>query len=75
LCPDDIALVGFSETELAQLVDPPLTSVEQPTFEMGETAARLLLAQITELNPPEPETISLIAKLHVRKSSINVKKD
>ncbi len=26
-CPEDIALVGFSETEIAQLVEPPLTSI------------------------------------------------
>jgi LacI family transcriptional regulator len=74
-CPEDIALVGFSETELAQLVDPPLTSVEQPTFEMGEVAARLLIEQITQNPPPVPETICLTAKLNVRKSSIRVKKD
>lgn len=70
-CPKDIALVGFSETELAQLVDPPLTSIEQPTFEMGETAAKLLFEQINEINPPEPATICLLAKMNIRKSSIN----
>ncbi|MDD3685137.1 MAG: LacI family DNA-binding transcriptional regulator [Bacteroidales bacterium] len=73
-CPEDVALVGFSETEIAQLVDPPLTSVEQPTFEMGETAARLLLKQITQTPPPEVETICLLAKLNIRKSSINTHK-
>lgn len=71
-CPDDIALVGFSETELASLIDPPLTSVEQPTFEMGETAARLLLEQINQTTIKEPETIQLLAKLNIRKSSINL---
>ena len=73
-CPDNIALVGFSETELAQLVDPPLTSVQQPSFEMGETAARLLIAQIIQNPTPDPETVCLIAKLNVRKSSINTHK-
>lgn len=72
-CPDDIALVGFSETEVAPLIDPPLTSVEQPTFEMGETVARLLLEQINQTPPPEPETVCLLAKLNIRKSSINPK--
>jgi len=73
-CPDNIALVGFSETEMAQLVDPPLTSVQQPSFEMGEVAARLLIAQITQTPPPEPETVCLTAKMNVRKSSINTHK-
>jgi len=70
-CPEDIALVGFSETEIAQLVEPPLTSIQQPTFEMGETAAKLLLEQITMATPPAPRTVSLTAKLNIRKSSIN----
>ena len=74
-CPDDIALVGFTETALAQLVEPPLTSVEQPTIELGETAARLLLELINQTSPPEPQTISLHAILNVRKSSTNVHKN
>lgn len=71
-CPDDIALVGFSETEMAQLIEPPLTSILQPTFEMGETAVRLLLEQINQTPPPEPETVYLTAKMNVRKSSMNI---
>ena len=74
LCPDDIALVGFTETELAQLVEPPLTSVEQPTFEMGEIAARLLLEQINLSPPPVAETVCLTAKLNIRKSSDKINK-
>ncbi len=70
-CPEDVALVGFSETEIAQLVEPPLTSIQQPTFELGETAAKLLLEQITMTTPPEPRTVCLTAKLNIRKSSIN----
>jgi len=67
-CPDDVALVGFSETEIAALID--LTSVEQPTFEMGETAARLLLKQINQTTS-DSETVILLAKLNIRKSSTN----
>lgn len=70
-CPDDIALVGFSETEVAELVDPPLTSIEQPTFQMGETAARLLLDQINQNPPPEANTVCLNGQMHTRKSSLN----
>ena len=44
--PDDIALVGFSNTNVSSLLDPPLTTVEQPTYEIGKTAAKLLLEQI-----------------------------
>jgi DNA-binding LacI/PurR family transcriptional regulator len=72
-CPKDVALVGFSETEVAQLIDPPLTSIEQPTYEIGETAAKLLLDQIMITPTPEVETVCLSAKLNVRKSSENLK--
>jgi len=44
--PADVALVGFTESKLAELIDPPLTSVAQPTKEIGRTAAMLLLEQI-----------------------------
>jgi DNA-binding LacI/PurR family transcriptional regulator len=73
-CPDDIAIVGFSETILAQLVDPSLTSIAQPCFEIGVTAARLLLEQINLTPPPVPETVCLRAELNIRKSSINIHK-
>jgi len=73
-CPEDVALVGFSETEIAQLVDPPLTSIEQPTFEIGETAARLLLEQLNEEETIPFRTVKLTAKMNVRKSSFNFKK-
>jgi DNA-binding LacI/PurR family transcriptional regulator len=44
--PDDIALAGFSNTNISSLLDPPLTTVEQPSYEIGTTAAKLLLEQI-----------------------------
>ncbi len=70
--PQEVGIVGFSETKMAALIDPPLTSVYQPTFEIGETAAKLLLNQIrmgTGLYIPQ--TIVLNGKLNVRESSLN----
>lgn len=42
--PEDIAVVGFGDAVWASLVTPTLTVVEQPARELGETAARLLMA-------------------------------
>lgn len=42
--PDDVAVVGFDDLPLAAHTEPPLTTVRQPMRQMGETAARLLLA-------------------------------
>ena len=70
--PEDIAVIGFTESKMAVIVEPNLSSVEQPTFEMGRAAAELLLEQIN--NPHDekhaPKTIILDATLNIRKSSL-----
>ena len=44
--PGDISVVGFDDPEWAPLTDPPLTTLAQPTYEMGVRAAKLLLDRI-----------------------------
>jgi GntR family transcriptional regulator of arabinose operon len=44
--PDDLALVGFDNLEIAAHVDIPITTVAQPAFEMGRMAGELLLSKI-----------------------------
>lgn len=68
-CPEQIALVGFSETEIAQLVTPTLTSVAQPTLEIGMAAANLVIEQINTPDTLNPHTICLNACLNIRDSS------
>lgn len=67
--PEDIAVVGFSECKMAEVVDPPLTSVSQPTFEIGKAAAELLIRQIAADGFAPPETVVLNGKLNIRDSS------
>jgi LacI family transcriptional regulator len=71
--PDDVAIVGFSETKLASLIEPALTSVIQPTFEMGVKVANLLLKQIENKGQGEVETVVLNGKINIRESSVRVK--
>lgn len=40
--PEDIQLIGFDNIEFSQYCDPPLSTVQQPTFEMGMKAVELL---------------------------------
>ena len=68
--PYDVALAGFSESKMAEVVDPPLTSVKQPTFEIGRTAAELLLQHIDD--SVVPKTVVLNGTLTVRASSAAV---
>lgn len=50
--PQDIAVMGFDGTELAEMVSPQLTTVEQPSREIGAKAVELLLNKIE--NPDVP---------------------
>lgn len=68
--PEEISLVGFSNSEVTDLFSPSLTVVTQPAFEMGELATKLLLKQIESKRPiTDFETSILSTKLIVRKSS------
>ena len=46
--PGDIAIMGFDDIDAASLVTPPLTTVLNPAYEMGEIAGRYLLERISE---------------------------
>jgi len=68
--PDDVALVGFSDTPAAALIEPALTTIYQPAFEMGRAAASLLMKQFSMDDAMySPETVTLNTKLLVRGSS------
>jgi LacI family transcriptional regulator len=45
-CPEDVSLLGFDDTEWADVVSPALTVMAQPTYEIGVAACRLLLSRI-----------------------------
>jgi LacI family transcriptional regulator len=66
--PRQVGLVGFDEIPWAALVRPSLTTVAQPTYEMGKVAGELLAARRTAPDKP-PQTIELRATLQVRASS------
>jgi LacI family transcriptional regulator len=71
--PGDVALVGFTETKLAEQIDPPLTTVSQPTKEIGRTAALLLLNMIESKGVFVPQTVVMNGRLNVRESSVKSK--
>jgi len=64
----DVGLVAFDDAPWAELVDPPLSVVAQPAYEIGTVAARLLLARIAD-STRAPTTTTLGARLLERGSS------
>lgn len=65
--PGEIAIVGFDEMPWAMSLRPPLTTVAQPAFEVGQTAAELLLARVREPSMPRRQVV-LETRLIVRSS-------
>jgi DNA-binding LacI/PurR family transcriptional regulator len=66
-CPEDVSLAGFDSLEFTNLTDPCLTSVYQPGYQVGATAARLLLERIDGLRSV-PRKVLLPTELKRRNS-------
>lgn len=67
--PQDIALVGFNNEPITKLLSPSISSVDQPAFEMGKTAARLFIELMHADSETPAPTVTLKPELIVRESS------
>ncbi|MBN8858366.1 MAG: LacI family DNA-binding transcriptional regulator [Sphingobacteriales bacterium] len=69
--PEDVALAGFFDNPVSRFIDPPLTSIHQPTFDIGQSAVRLLIEMI-ESNSLQHQfkTIELKTTIDIRASSL-----
>lgn len=69
--PKDVSFVGFSNLNAAELLQPPMSTVVQPAFQMGQTAAHLLLDLIEQKTkiPPVFRIEQMPTRLFVRESS------
>lgn len=63
--PDDVAVVGFDDAEESLFASPPLTTVKQPLFEMGEVAGKMLV-HLLQGHPQEDVLVP--SRLVVRES-------
>lgn len=66
--PEDVALAGFSGSLLSTIIQPQLTTVEQPLEEMAKKVTNLLLSKIEKPNQKE-QTIILDAEIKYRAST------
>jgi LacI family repressor for deo operon, udp, cdd, tsx, nupC, and nupG len=65
--PDEMSVVGFDDIDFAPFTSPPLTTVRQPSFDMGATAMRLLHHRLS--GSAEIETVTLPTELVVRETT------
>ncbi len=67
-CPEDISVVGYNDMPFADRFTPPLTTVRVPHYELGATAAGLMLEQLRAADVP-PRQLLLEPELVVRGST------
>jgi LacI family transcriptional regulator len=71
--PKDVKIISFSNLQTASLLNPSLSTITQPAFEMGREAAIMLLKKLEKKSFQLPdESIVLESKLMPRKSTANL---
>lgn len=64
--PTDVAVVGFDDSPMAAMSDPPLTTINQPADRLGREMAEMLLAALAEPEGEETRSLVLPTSLVVR---------
>lgn len=67
--PDDVGVIGFDDIYMAQMVEPELTTVRQPNYEMGYKAVELLVEVLENPEQVVERNIILQTELIIRKST------
>jgi len=59
--PDDLSIIGFDNVEISQITSPPLTTVDQPKYEIGKSAIEMLLNMMAKdgIRAPEHRVIGV----------------
>lgn len=72
--PDEIAVAGFNNEPVSEVVKPNLTTIDYPAIDMGELAATSLINKINNSGPFNLSTIVLNHKLIIRESTLRKKR-
>jgi LacI family transcriptional regulator len=72
--PEDIGLVGFNNEPSLALFSPSISSVEQPSFEIGKMAGKIFIEQFLNNDFSTAKEILLKPKLYIRESSFKLAK-
>jgi DNA-binding LacI/PurR family transcriptional regulator len=69
----DFAIAGFDDSPMVQYLDPPLTSVRQPVWDVGQQIIPMLLSYIETGQHPDPISSMVSPKLIIRGSTTGEK--
>ncbi|MGB8648402.1 MAG: LacI family DNA-binding transcriptional regulator [Anaerolineae bacterium] len=67
--PEDVSLVAFDDIPAAFVVEPFLTVISQPAYDVGKRATELLLNRLAGQGPAQPQEIVLPTEFILRRSS------
>lgn len=73
--PEELAVIGFDDQPIAELIDPAITTVHQPIGEMGEQAIKVMIDKINNDQPLEYEAFVFPLKLIERMSTMANRKN
>ena len=71
--PDDIGIVCFDDSDWALILEPSITVIRQPVYQLGSTAAELLIKKIEDEEKNldhKPTVVTLNTELIIRNSTI-----
>ncbi|MHB8277522.1 MAG: LacI family DNA-binding transcriptional regulator [Candidatus Humimicrobiaceae bacterium] len=71
--PDDIAVIGFDDSDWAQILDPPLTVISQPVYDLGATTAEMLIKNIENNNSKKEKLIVTLNTKLIERDSVKNK--
>ena len=71
--PDDISVAGFNDVKIAKMYRPKLTTVQQPLYDIGAVAIRMVIKLINN-EPLESKKIELPYRIVERESVIDREK-
>ena len=70
--PDKISVVGFTNEPVSRYIEPSITTVGQPAYQMGEAAAQLFIDQVEHPESYKPILKTLPTELIIRNSTRNL---
>jgi DNA-binding LacI/PurR family transcriptional regulator len=64
-----LSVVGFTNEPVSQYIEPSITTMAQPSYEMGRVAAKLFLQQMEDKEAFQPVTEVIETQLIIRNST------